>query len=284
MADPREYTTFLGWAQGWIFPVRVFSTMEDIVLVLAPPKEGKSAWACGRIVDAPGAVVATSIRGDLVDETAGLRAKRGSHVTTFNPERVGHWESTIRWSPVPGSEDPFTAIRRAANMVRAVDAKGVTDKDFWRNQASQVLAAMLHAAALGGYSLVDVYRWVTTFDTTPVKILSMRWPGLDTEIAASIAQGYLTNYDNARKSIALTLTNCLRVVESPATRWAVTPEPSESFDIVRFLKRRGTLYMVASDNPDTPPRRRCSPRCWGRSTKPPAGWRPAARAAVWTRR
>ncbi|MFI6802987.1 type IV secretory system conjugative DNA transfer family protein [Streptosporangium canum] len=250
-APTREYTTFMGWAQGWVWRIRVYATLEDITLVIAPPKEGKSAWASGRIVDAPGAVVATSIRGDLVDETAGLRGELG-RVHTFNPEQVGHWASTFRWSPVPGSEDPQTAIRRAAHMVSAADSRGVTDQSFWDNQGAQVLAAMLHAAALAECSIVDIYRWVVTNDTTPVKILSMRWPGLDTELAAAIVHTYLTTHDRTRDSIALTLRNCLRAVEAPVTRWAITPEASENFDIERFLANGETLYLIASDSENTP--------------------------------
>ena len=98
----RQYATFQGWAQGWLHRWRVYSTFEDITLIISAPQEGKSAKAAGSVIDAPGPVVATSIRGDLIAATAGLRQKVGQlHV--FNPEGVGEYGSTFAWNPVAGS-------------------------------------------------------------------------------------------------------------------------------------------------------------------------------------
>jgi hypothetical protein len=119
----REYATFVGWAHGWLAPIRVYAGFEKLQLVIAPPQRGKSAAAAGRIIDAPGPVVATSIRADLIAATAGLRQRHGQ-VHVFNPEGAGNYRSTFRWDPVDGSQDMATAVRRAGYMVEAVSARG----------------------------------------------------------------------------------------------------------------------------------------------------------------
>ncbi len=246
----REIAVFLGWAQGWLWRFRCYATLEDIVLVLAPHKEGKSAWLAGRILDAPGAVVATSIRTDLVEATAGLRSRRG-RVHVFNPEGVGDFATTVRWSPVDGCENQTTAIRRAAHLVAAADSGGVSDQGFWTNQAAMVLAALLHAAALARLSLAEVYAWIVTDDPTPVKILQVRRPGLSTERAAAIVGRYLASHSRTRDSIAMTLRQVLRCMEDPATAWTVCPDPGEGLNMRRFLTERGTLYLVAGEGEHT---------------------------------
>src|SRR5260370_173977 len=87
------------------FGRRVTASMEDQTLVLAAPRTGKSGWLADRIIDHPGAVVTTTTRTDLFENTAPLRGRRGVlHV--FNPEGIGGLPSTFRWNPLRGSEHP----------------------------------------------------------------------------------------------------------------------------------------------------------------------------------
>ncbi|MGH8965271.1 MAG: hypothetical protein ACRDXB_08070, partial [Actinomycetes bacterium] len=59
----RELATPLARV-GWL---RVWSPIEDVTLRLGGPRTGKTGELCGRILDAPGSVVATSTRTDLID-------------------------------------------------------------------------------------------------------------------------------------------------------------------------------------------------------------------------
>jgi len=88
----QEYASFAGWAHGWVRPVRVYTHLEQVRLVIAPPQKGKSAAEAGSIIDAPGPVVATSVRGDLITASAGLRQRLG-RVHVFNPEGAGGYGS-----------------------------------------------------------------------------------------------------------------------------------------------------------------------------------------------
>ena len=57
--------TFLGWHKGR----RIWATLKDVVLVLAPPQTGKTAYLGGRIIEAPGSVLATSTKADVFVHT-----------------------------------------------------------------------------------------------------------------------------------------------------------------------------------------------------------------------
>ncbi|MGV9387242.1 type IV secretory system conjugative DNA transfer family protein [Nonomuraea sp. NPDC003707] len=246
----REIAVFLGWAQGWLFPWRVYATLEDNLLALAPQKEGKTAHLAGRVIDAPGAVIVTSVRDDIVEQTAGLR----SRVHLFNPEQVGEWKGNVRWSPVDGCEDPATAIRRAANKVAATDTGGLSDQGFWTNQAAMVLAALMHAAALEGLSMAEVDAWTLDEDPAPLAILSRRRPGLNTDRAAAQVRRYYALHVRTRDSIYLTLRQVLQCMDDPATAWTLCPPPGEGLDLEDLIRRRETLYLVSGDaiSPATP--------------------------------
>jgi hypothetical protein len=66
------YAVRLGRAQ---FGRRVIASMEDQTIVVASPRAGKSGWLADRIIDHPGAAVATSTRTDSFGNTAALRGQ-----------------------------------------------------------------------------------------------------------------------------------------------------------------------------------------------------------------
>ncbi|MEV4477894.1 TraM recognition domain-containing protein [Nonomuraea sp. NPDC049504] len=247
----NEIALFLGWAQGWIIHFRTYATLEDHILCLAPHKEGKTAHLSGWVIDAPGAAVVTSIRDDVAELTAGLR--RGE-VHLFNPERFGSYASTVRWSPVRGCHDQSTAIRRAATMVAATEAGGLTDQAFWTNQAAMTLAALLYAAGLEDLSLEHVDAWTLNEDPTPLKILTRHRPGHATDRAAALVRRYHNLHVRTRDSIYLTLRQVLRCMDDPDMAHMLCPPPGEGLDVSDFLRHRGTLYLVSGDsaNPATP--------------------------------
>ncbi len=96
--------------------VWVWATCEDVKLTLGGPRHGKSVEEIGRIIDAPGAVIATSTRTDLYDKTHRLRAARGP-VVVFNPSGLGGVASTVSFDPLTGCVEPKVAIERAADLI-----------------------------------------------------------------------------------------------------------------------------------------------------------------------
>ncbi len=78
--------------------------VEEHVIYIAPPRAGKTGALADVIAHHPGAVVATTTRGDLHALTAGIRAARGP-VLVFSPQRLADVASTMRWDT--GMVSPF---------------------------------------------------------------------------------------------------------------------------------------------------------------------------------
>jgi type IV secretion system protein VirD4 len=246
----RQYAAFLGWGQGWLWRWRVYAHLESLILMIAAPQEGKTQAAAGMVIDAPGAVVAPSIRGDLIRATAGLRAQRG-RVHVWDPEQVGGFGSTIRWNIVHGCADITTAVRRAGYMVEAVTGTGRAEEAFWNDQASMTLAALLHAAALANVDIRHVHAWAAGDDDTSLRIL-------DAHVSASPAARdhlalYLSFSDRTRQSIAATLARVLKFMLLPACAEAVTTaDGGPGFDFAAFVTSADSLYLVAADSATSP--------------------------------
>ncbi|MGH3658763.1 MAG: type IV secretory system conjugative DNA transfer family protein, partial [Micromonosporaceae bacterium] len=123
----------------------VWSAVEDVTLRIGGPRTGKTGELACRILDAPGAVIATSTRTDLIELTAGLRSKVGP-VEVFNPSGLGGLASTVIFDPLSGCAAPSTATARATDLLAGVSAPGNGgDRAFWSSQARRVLAALMHA-------------------------------------------------------------------------------------------------------------------------------------------
>jgi hypothetical protein len=146
---------FLGRAQ---FGHGLRLPLEEHVLVMAPPRTGKTGLLASIILSYPGPVVSTTTKADVFALTSGIRARRGP-VHVFNPQGIGSVLSTFRWSPLDGCEDPATAIRRADAFANAVTQKGVEDGSFWSSKASSYLRAIFHAAALAEADMRTVVAW-----------------------------------------------------------------------------------------------------------------------------
>jgi len=253
----QDYAGYLGRAQGWVHRWRVYTSFELLRLVFAAPQVGKSRAAAGIILDAPGAAVVTTIRGDLIKDTAGLRQMRG-RLWVWNPEGVGVYGSTLLWSPVPGCEDMVTAVRRAGNMVEAIDNKGLSDAQFWSDQASLVLSALLHAAALARGDMRDVQRWVLRREDEPLAILEQARAhdrGVADNAINQLRQ-FLDMSERTQSSVVTTINGVLRFMTHPGIVDMLTPTAGQpAFDFDAFINSTDTLYMVSGDSDSSP----CAP-------------------------
>ena len=77
----------------------------------------------------------------------------------FNPSGLGGLTSTVTFDPLTGCEEPTTATSGPRTCSPPAGERG-GDRDFWTEQAHRVLAALMHAAALGGPPMHDVQAWV----------------------------------------------------------------------------------------------------------------------------
>jgi type IV secretion system protein VirD4 len=230
--------------------LRVWSPVEDVTLRIGGPRTGKTGELCGRILDAPGAVIATSTRTDLIEITGPCRSRRGP-VHVFNPSGVGGLASTITFDPLSGCENPATATSRATDLLAATSAPGGTggDREYWAGQARRVLAALMHAAALGQASMRDVLAWVADPDRAAAQVQQFLRRSPQPAYESDAAQ-FLDTNDRTRSSICATI--------MPALGWltdatAATAAAAGDFNVADLLDTRGTVYMLGADDGQVAP-------------------------------
>ena len=241
-APARHSGALLGRYKGQ----SIWAAIKDIVLVIAPPQTGKTAYLGGRIIDAPGAVVATSTKADIHYYTASLRT---GPVWVLNPEGLGGVLSNFRWNPLEGCDDPDIASERAGYMLAGIE-KAAGDDKFWHDMNLKLLRCLLMAAAFGDRTIRDVLSWVNdSTDTTALRIMGDddRAPR---EWISELNQIRYDTPERTRQSVHLTLARSLQFVTLPTVAAAVCPEPGEPvFCLDRFLATGATLYLLGSDRP-----------------------------------
>lgn len=139
--------------------------------VFGPSGCGKTmGFAVPALLEWKGPVIATTVKGDILDATIAHRRRRG-RVWVYDPERSTSHGFSSPWSPLPGCQDWSAAIRLADAMVSAArpSKDNVENADYWYSQAAKGLAPYLHAAAIDGRGLADVIRWVDTQNRTQVE-------------------------------------------------------------------------------------------------------------------
>ena len=139
------------------------------LLVLGPTQSGKtSGLAIPALLEWQGPAVATSVKGDLLRETADWRSRLG-RVQVFDPAAVSGRPSAP-WSPLAAAASWAGARRTAAGLCSVASARGggVEDGAFWFATAEKLLAPLLFAAATSGASMADVVRWVDAVEVDEV--------------------------------------------------------------------------------------------------------------------
>jgi type IV secretion system protein VirD4 len=229
---------------------RFWSNCESVCLLIAPPRTGKTALLGCVIVDAPGPVIATSTKPDIVKWTAPLRQRRGP-IHIFNPSNEAGWATTVKWSPLDGCTDVTTAYDRAADMIPdTTDVAG----QRWDDKARFALGNLLHAAAIGGLSMRTVHRWLAhPNDETMEEVLYHleRSPAADTERTAALQLFKLNN--DTKTSITDSVKAGLSWLGNPYAAAACDAVTEDQFSVEEFVRSNGTLYLIGQKNGRTNP-------------------------------
>lgn len=241
--DTIVFTGLYGAGHG------VYTQLEDSWLVLGPPRSGKTLSVAHRAVqEAVGPVVATSTKEDLIRLTRDARSTVGrlwlyDPVGTLTPDAAAGLQP-LRWDPVDGCQDAETALRRGAAWAAAQPMGNVRNGDWFNQRASELLARLLHAAALDGRDVMTVYRWSQNLhDPEPAAILNRLGPpgwgafleGLSTSRAGETVD-----------ALKMSVGGVLGALASPRIVATLTPGPGgEQFRPAEFLAGSNTLYLVA---------------------------------------
>jgi type IV secretion system protein VirD4 len=247
VARPRPEQVGLSLGRDSRSGQRLWGSVEDSYLYLGPPRAGKGVHlVIPQTLDAPGAVLVTATRPDTLRHTLPLREKLGP-VAVFDPQGLAGAVPRLRWAPQRGCADPLVAITRARALAAGAQftPSSTTDASFWTAMTEAVLRCYLHAAALSGRSMRDVLTWSSRpADPVPVRLLrnhTAAVPGWAEELAAQSAAD-----PRQRDSVWAGVRRAVDSLADPRVLDACAPPENEQFDPVRFLRDRGTLYLLGS--------------------------------------
>jgi len=226
----------------------VYITWEDTALVVAGPRVGKTtSLAIPWTVAAPGMVVVTSNKRDLVDATRDVRAGVG-RVWVFDPEHVVEEPQRWYWPVLTYVTDDQHADQLAGHFVFSVNGKPSGDNAYFVNAARNLLSDLMLAAALSNEPVTTVLRWLYQ-RKTPDPALTLRRAGyalradrlVGTQALAPAQQDGV--YDTASTSVA-----CLSVRDIQPWVMRMGPDDQrDAFDPTKFVTGRNSLYSVSKE-------------------------------------
>lgn len=233
----------VAWVLGTCRTVNVMVSCEQPVYLVGPARSGKGLGVLiAAIVESPGAVVSTSTRADNMAATIAVRARRGP-VYVFDPERVSHRATTLRWAPFAGCEDPAVAQRRAATLVSRTGLSG--ENQVWATSAGGIVQALLHAAAIGHRTIHDLHRWSKS-------------PQQAAEAMTILERGSTERWDQTLETVRgddprmrsnkwFGVETAFACLDVSAVRevFDVDPRDPDAFDPAQFLADSGTVYSIS---------------------------------------
>ena len=242
---------------------RIYGDWESVGVTIAGPRTGKTtAIAIPLIVSAPGAVVATSNKRDLVDGTRLVRERQTAEKAwVFDPCQITKREAEFFWNPLTFLTSPaynssivaraLTLSKAFGDAARAAGGRHERYDGFWDGGGDRIRSQLLAAAAVEGLGMREVYRWASReIDVEPVDILRRR--GL--ESMADALQGAIDLPPDTKGGMWACARMGLGWVEDPdLDAWWSWGPGREEFDPTRFVQSRQTLYCLSSDTASVTP-------------------------------
>ncbi|MFC6156110.1 TraM recognition domain-containing protein [Kribbella jiaozuonensis] len=257
----------LGVKVARVGAVGIWSSAEDHTITFGGPRKGKTQQIMNYAVEAPGALITTSTKLDLLVHTYPRRAKRGP-VWVFDPSGIvqpgsqlagqldGDESVTfVRFNPLVGCELAATAMDRAADLIDGIGrSKHDGQGERWDGFAKQTLQSLLHAAAIGGYSMYDVQQWVAhPSDQAKRDVLfELRMAGPEAAGMMQEATQFFENNPNTQSSISTTIMPALSWLSVPSAAASAAPG-GQQFDVQQLLDETGTVYLLGAEDAKTSP-------------------------------
>ena len=242
-SEPEAVGFLLGRSSGQ----EVWATVEDSMLLVGPPRQGKGLHIMvNAILDAPGAVIATSTRPDSLAVTLKTREKVGP-VAIFDPQHLAPGLTAgMRWSPVRGCERPIKAMIRAQGFAQATGFGDVESGGFWEGKTRSAIATLLHAAAIDKRDAMTLFEWALSPSSAEEAALILENHPKAARGWSRILRSMLAQDPKTRDSIWAGVSLAFDCLADPKVLDAVSPEPDDRFNPKRFLRQKGTLYLLAT--------------------------------------
>ena len=232
-------------ARGW-----AWAGNERSALVLGPSRSGKtSSLIVPHVLAAPGAVVSTSTKSDVLDQTARSRAESG-WCAVYDPSGTVELPGGVHrvgWSPLVASREWDGALQTADAMVRASRARSPTARSsgadgHWTERAAALLGPLLHAAALEGTHMRTVLHWVDRHDgSEALEALASRCG--EAAVPTDVLAGIVSTDAREQSGIWSTASGVLAAYRSSVALASTEPP---YLDADAFCLGRHTLYICAA--------------------------------------
>jgi type IV secretion system protein VirD4 len=152
---PTPWRVTLGRVNGRLVAAEPLQS----VITLGPTQSQKtSGQVIPAILEWDGPVLAAGVKPDLIGSTIGRRWQKGE-VFLYDPAGTTGMEANT-WTPLSRCDRWEGAYRMALSLVNASRlTRADRDAEGTAGDTTNLLAAMLLAAAVGGRSMSDVLRW-----------------------------------------------------------------------------------------------------------------------------
>jgi len=244
---------------------------EQRVRIIAGTGWGKSWRLLIPIIRAlPGPAVIASIEAEIFTATVTARTWRRpprrfwwqriwlrpveypvSVVDMSSPEaRFASGYPQVRWNPIVGCQNFKIATRRAKALIAGGEGDGQSDSStdaFFRDSASQVLAAWLHAAAFDpSKDIDDIAEWLRDTDlNTPTAILTQHPTQADQTAVMNMNVHLDTAGGRTTSGVRRYLNFAVSSLASGQGRALCGSRHGDQFDMGALILAGGTLYLLA---------------------------------------
>lgn len=228
----------------------MFAPPEQSVLVLGPPRSGKtSSLIIPNLLAASGPVVNTSTKPDVIAATRSARSRVGQCLL-FDPTGTMNASDglrAIRWSPVQACHtwEGALSTARALVTVGMASTTGSTTAvrdDHWSERAQSLMAPLLHASALDGADMRTVLSWVDRRRALPAQQILAGARDGTAGLAADLLDGVTSTDERELSGIWSTASGAL---SGYRTDRALAATDNSDFDAHAFVRSSDTLYICA---------------------------------------
>ena len=241
----HEISTGTGLYGGW----------EDLHLIMAGPRIGKTtASVIPAILEAPGPVVTTSNKSDIVRDTIAVTADRGL-AWVFDPQGLTR-EGDHEWY-----YDPLSYVRAdelnkdaAAGALAALFASPFIPRSgggdsYFPSSARTLLTGLLLIAAIERRPISDVLLWASDErNQEPLNLLAAH-PEFD--FWRKTLNGLYGLTDKTRSGVFGQAQNMVNVfARGEVRKWVEETPGRKEFDPAEFVaSERDTLYLLSKEGP-----------------------------------
>ncbi len=216
-------------------------------LVIGPPGSGKTNGVIApSVATAPGPVVSTSIKWDVLAATVEARRGRGT-VWAYDPggdeAALPDGVTAVHWSPLDSVYDWESALTVAARLRQALPDANDPRASHWLDRAQDWAAVLLWAATFHGPE--ELVRWTRRpkAATKEIRATLKANPCEDSDMAADALAAIIDDTeDRERSGIESTMSRLWAVYKLPG---GVRTAKGANFSPAKFVKSDGdTLYIA----------------------------------------